>query len=468
MLHSLHIDMNSFFASCEQQVHPELRGRPVGVIAVDTEYTSCLAASIEAKRFGVKTGTGVLEARQKCPDIVFRLTTTGLYGRMHYAVREAVDSVWPVHKTWSIDEIECVLTGKQRERAEAEALAKRIKQAIREQVGACLTCSIGIAPNQLLAKLATELQKPDGLVIIEKHELPQRLYPVKLNDLVGIGPAMERRLLARGITSFEQLCALTEQQMRDIWKSVDGVKMYRALRGEQYASRREVTRSIGHQHVLPPEKRAPEQAWGVLVKLMTKAAERARAGGFVAGKMVCWARIETQEHVGERWEVEPGGEGQKRRSWSGKAGWEVVRVLEPPTNDTLSLTRMLPSREEWMAMTKGEKLRRLRMVGVTLLELEPEGSMTLPLFVENKPRDKAGKAMDTINEKFGRDMIYPASMQGNRSSAPRHIAFKSIPQPAELKQWEKASAKVTSERVAYVANGMKKPGDVRGGGGGKG
>mgnify|MGYP000851214433 CR=1 FL=1 len=198
-LRSLHIDLNSFFASVEQQHDPSLRGKPVGIVPLKTEATGCIAASYQAKAFGVRTGTSVPEARRLCPGIILVPACTERYVKAHHAIIAAVDTVWPVHKIWSIDEIECRLTGVQQSRPQAERIARRIKRAILSRVGQCLTCSIGIAPNQLLAKLGSDLQKPDGLVIIEEHELPQRLYPLRLNELVGIGPRMEQRLLSRGV-----------------------------------------------------------------------------------------------------------------------------------------------------------------------------------------------------------------------------------------------------------------------------
>jgi DNA polymerase-4 len=470
-LRSLHIDMNSFFASCEQQVHPELRGKPVAVVGVDTESTACLAASREAKRFGVKTNVGVREAKAMCPGLIIRVTDTALYTRTHYAVHDAVETVWPVHKTWSIDEFECALTGPQQQREQAERLARRIKRAIARQVGECLTCSIGIGPNQLLAKLGTELQKPDGLQVIEQHTLPQRLYPIKITELVGIGPAMEQRLYRAGITSFEQLCALSEPQCIALWRSVEGSRIYRALRGETYLTPREVKRSIGHQHVLAPPYRTIDGAWGVLVKLLAKAGERARRYAYIARKMVLWVMLETQEQpagpgwrgdrIGMGWSSPGRAHGSAPRGatgtgflpslWNGRAGWSWERVIDPPCNDTLQLINCLPGRDEWRAMTRGLPMARPRVVGVSLIDLEPEACATLPLFVPAKPRDRASHAMDKINEKFGRDTIYPAAMQDFRTTAPRRIAFRSVPGREELQAWEKAQevAKI-SEQAATV------------------
>src|SRR5574340_335132 len=187
-LHSLYVDLNSFFASVEQQLRPELRGRAVGVLPVMADTTSCIAASIDAKRYGIKTGT-------------------------------------PVSAVLSIDEMACDLMGSDREEANAVKLGRQIKQAIYDQVGEVLHSSVGIAPNRFLAKTASNMQKPDGLVVIRQDELPQRLYGLKLSALNGIGRPMEPRLNQLGIHSVEQLCTASNELLRRAWGGVEGDQM---------------------------------------------------------------------------------------------------------------------------------------------------------------------------------------------------------------------------------------------------
>ncbi|HWT29062.1 MAG TPA: helix-hairpin-helix domain-containing protein, partial [Methylophilaceae bacterium] len=214
MLNALYVDFNSYFASVEQQERAKLRGKPVGVLPVMAETTCCIAASYEAKAFGVKTGTNVREARKLCPDIVFVEARPKLYIEYHHRLVEIVESCTHVERTLSIDEMVCMLTGSQQVRENALALADRIKQAISRQAGDHIRCSIGIGPNVFLAKLASNMQKPDGCVVIEQHELPERLYPLQLRDFNGIGPRMAERLKRQGITTVRQLCDLDRQRLR--------------------------------------------------------------------------------------------------------------------------------------------------------------------------------------------------------------------------------------------------------------
>ena len=168
----LFVDLNAYFASVEQQVRPELRGRPIAVAPVIADTTCCIASSYEARPFGIKTGTPVGEAKKLCPELIVVHARPKLYVEYHHKILEAADTVLPVEEVESVDEFRCRLIGTERNRPEAVRLALAMKKAIRHRVGNFLRCSIGIAPNRLLAKVGTNLQKPDGLVVIESGELP--------------------------------------------------------------------------------------------------------------------------------------------------------------------------------------------------------------------------------------------------------------------------------------------------------
>src|SRR5262249_18929028 len=195
MLRSLFIDMNSFFATVEQQDDRSLRGKPVAVIPTDAETTACIAASHEAKQFGIKTGTPVWEARKLSRGtIIFKVARHQRYVLMHNRIVNAVGSCLPVGRVMSIDEMSCRLVGQERSAERAKAVAQRIKAAIREQAGEHMSCSIGVGPNEMLAKIAADMQKPDGLVVLADEDLPTALHPLRLTDFPGVGPRMERRL----------------------------------------------------------------------------------------------------------------------------------------------------------------------------------------------------------------------------------------------------------------------------------
>jgi DNA polymerase IV len=291
----LYLDMNSYFASVEQEMNPALRGKAVAVVPMVADTTCCIAASYEAKACGVKTGTMVGEAKRKCPGIVLIEGNHENYVRYHNRIVEAVESRVPVEAVCSIDEIAARLTGSQENVEVAHALADKIKAAIREEVGSSLRCSIGLAPNRYLAKIAADMQKPDGFTVIRPCDLPALLYPLTLRDLPGVGARMEERLDAKGIRSMERLLGLSAKEMRHAWGSVVGEKMWHLLRGEDLVDKESGQKSISHSHVLPPELRDPEEAKRVLNKLTTKAAMRLRADDLWATAVSVFVRFLRQD-----------------------------------------------------------------------------------------------------------------------------------------------------------------------------
>src|SRR5208283_3069441 len=279
-LNWLFVDLNSYFASCEQESRPELRGRPVGVVPMMADTTVCIAASYEAKAFGVRTGTVVADARRMCPEIVFVEGRHEIYTEYHHRIVEAVESCLPVTVVMSIDEMACRLMGRERPLLAAMDLGRRVKASIRERVGRTLRCSVGLATNRYLAKIAGDMEKPDGLVALPLDILPHALRQLTLRDLPGIGSRMEKRLNERGLRTMEELLALDCEQAGQLWGSVWGERLWHWLRGEDFdMSETQHLKSLSHQHVLAPEMRTPEKAGAVAHKLLHKAAMRLRSAG---------------------------------------------------------------------------------------------------------------------------------------------------------------------------------------------
>ena len=198
----LYIDFDGFFASCEEQADPGLHGRPVGVIPFAGARNSCvIAANAAAKRFGVKTGTSIAEARRLCPRIALPPQRPDLYVRIHQRIVAAVLSVLPIDVVCSIDECAAVLGDRDR----PEEIAGRIKSRVRAAVGERITCSIGCAPNRWLAKIAAGLEKPDGLAVLLPGDLPGPLLHLGLEALPGVGKRIHARLKRSGIATIEDM-----------------------------------------------------------------------------------------------------------------------------------------------------------------------------------------------------------------------------------------------------------------------
>jgi len=399
-LRSLLVDFNSYFASVEQQVEPRLRGRPIGVVPMMADTTVCIAASVEAKRFGVKTGTKLAEARKLCPEIEFVLARHAVYIDFHHRAVAAVDTVVPVREVLSIDEMDCELTGRWRERERALGLARKVKSVLRETIGECLRTSIGIGPNTFIAKTASDMVKPDGLVVIEQRELPRRLYGLGLRDLSGIGKQMEKRLAAHGITTVEQLCALTREEARAVWGGVGGEVMHDRLRGEAVAGREGDTHSISHSSVLAPEKRNPEDAFAVLDRLTQKAAARLRKAAYYASRLT----IGVKYLDGGRWDAD-------------------MRLVD--TQDTVTFLHALE--KLWAGRPKSR--RTILQVGMAFSDLVPEAGHTGSLFASESKSKSLYETLDRLNARFGRQAVYFASAHKARDRGGMHIAFNHIPDP---------------------------------------
>jgi DNA polymerase-4 len=187
MFRTLFVDFNSYFTSVEQQINPALRGRPVGVVPVMAETSCCIAASYEAKTFGIKTGASVAEARRLCPEIALIVGRYGVYVDFHHRAVAAVGRIAPVRQMLNIDEMECELTGLWCGREKALTIAGRIKNELLKSVGGCLRSSIGIAPNTILGKLASNMQKPNGLTVLEQADIPTKLLHLKPSAISGVG-----------------------------------------------------------------------------------------------------------------------------------------------------------------------------------------------------------------------------------------------------------------------------------------
>jgi DNA polymerase-4 len=422
----LHIDLNSFFASVEQQLHPEYRNLPLAVVPTLADTTCCIAASYEAKALGIKTGTQVGEAKRICPSIILVHGNHENYADHSRRIAEAVDLVCPVSHTPSIDEMVCQLLGRECEPPRARLLALGIKQSIYRNVGDTLRCSIGMAPNRYLAKVASDMQKPDGLIGLLPSQLPRAIAHLELRDLPGIGARMERNLAAKGITTMPQLLALDRAGMHALFSSVWGDRMYHWLRGQQtgddeagssFAS--EVQKSLGHSHVVAPEHRTPEGSWAVAHKLLHKAAMRLRME-----KFHCGALAVTIRYALTRQQAASSDRTIKHFSGINHQGWGMEARFAP-CQDTLTLLEAL--RGIWAQRPTGPLCQRPFFVGITLSRLIPEADLQPSLFADTTHRDELSHTMDKLNLKYGHSTLHFAGMLPARESAPTRIAFTQIP-----------------------------------------
>lgn len=446
-LRSLFVDFNSYFASVEQHEVPALRGRPVGVVPVDAETTSLIAASYEAKAFGVSTGTMVREARARCPGITIVVARPERYVAWHGTLKAAIDRAIPIAHVGSIDEMACELVGRQRQRVVAEQIARQVKDEIAKAApGGAIRCSVGIAPNDFLAKTATDMMKPDGLVVIEQTDLPQALHRLELRDLCGIGASMEARLHAEGIRSVAQLTAASKLVLRRAWGGIEGERMWGLLRGAWLPTAETTRSSLGHSHVLGPELRTPAGARAVLKKLLVKAAMRLRRDGLLAGAMAVRIRY---IGVDQRWEgnLNFGPTDDSR---------ELLHLLRGMLDAGRRPGHLLPGPARAVPLS----------VSVTLHRLGERAQTSGSLFAQATPARDVDTVIDRINTKFGLNKVYFGGMQDAlaHDAAPMRIPFSRIPEASENEADHNALWLQTMNRFKAMTEGehRKRERDKRG------
>lgn len=422
----LHIDLNSFFASVEQQLHPEYRNRPLAVVGTMADTGTIIAASYEAKAFGVYTLTKVGEAKRLCPDIVFVNGSHSVYSEYSHKIAAAVERRCPVAHTPSIDEMVCQLIGREREPPAARKIALSIKQAIRDDVGETLRCSVGMAPNRYLAKIASDMQKPDGLIGLLPSQLPRAISHLSLRDLPGVGARTEARLHRKQITTMEQLLALDRPGMHKLWDSVWGDRLFHWLRGNETGDDgapipSDVQKSLGHSHVLGPEFRSDDGAWSVAHKLLHKASMRLRMEHFYTASLavtIKYALSREQLAKAPSLKTKQHTSGIQHTAWGMEARFTDCQ-------DTLSLLDIL--RNVWKQRPRGPLYTKPFFVGVTLRDLIPESEHQSTLFGDPDNRAELSATMDKLNLKYGHSTLHFAGMLPARDTAPTRIAFTQIP-----------------------------------------
>jgi DNA polymerase IV len=406
-LTALFIDCDSFFASVEQHLDPTLRGRPVGVAPVMAESSCCIAASYEAKAFGVKTGTRISDARIMCPGIAIVESKPSEYIKIHHRIIEAIEQCIHVEAVLSIDEMWAWLPYNWREPTFVQGIGQKIKATVERDISPFVKVSVGAGPNKYLAKMASKMRKPDGLFILEGKQLPGVLDELKLRDLTGVGGKMELRLHASGIHTVAELCQAEKQVLRGVWGGVLGDRLWHLLRGDEIPDLVSAQKSIGHSHVLPPAQRKPGEAWPIIAKLLHKASERLRAHGKLTGALT----MQLAYFRGVAWGPE-------------------IRLPETDSTFTLmsALNRLWKDRPEPQSP--------ILQVGVVLSRLCDRGNYTPELFQSaiadvmashDEKQQRLDATLDKLRTRYGRSAVYFGNVHHARDAAPMRISFTHIP-----------------------------------------
>ena len=294
----LFIDFDSFYASVEQQDNEEYRNKPVIVVPCISDYTCAIAASYQAKRLGVKTGTRVSVAKEKIQGLIVCEARPKRYVEIHNQILEVLGRHFNKIQVLSIDEMSCCIN--EEDDFDCEIIAGLLKLDLMDTIGETITCSIGVAKNVFLAKIAADMNKPNGFTYFGK-DTENKIKQLELTDLPGIAERMEARLNKSHIKTVEDLYNIDELKLKKAWGSVIGARWWHMIRGSLQCdyglSNNEIPKSFGHTHVLPPNKRDDSGAFEVFESLLYKAIDRLqkhRVGAKRITIYMSWRNTETK------------------------------------------------------------------------------------------------------------------------------------------------------------------------------
>ena len=401
-LNWLYIDINSYFATIEQQVNHDLRNKPVAIVPLLSDSTCAIAASYEAKLKGINTGTKIYEAKKLCPELICIQARHELYIQYHHKIFNEIDRYLHVDHIFSIDEGACRLTGKYCLLEEALSAARIIKKAIRNNIGDYITCSIGIAPNRYLAKIASNMQKPDGLSVINPTELPDKLYPLNLKSLPGVGAKTKERLIKNGISSIEQLCLLDRSRLKTVWGNVWGEKVWYLIRGADLPLEKVQKSTIGHSKVLGAEEQEAHNARNILISLTQKAASRLRDKALFTTGVLLIVSFN-----------------------SGRPVKENSRIKL--SNDTSTiLKQVLKSWDKILGNVDAKKIK-VKKIGISFYNLQSESNqLSFDDLTKQKRKQKLSGVIDGINKKMGINTV-SIGINTKTYKSEQIVAFGHIP-----------------------------------------
>jgi DNA polymerase-4 len=369
------VDMDAFFASVEQQANPSLKGKPIAVTGAG-ERTVITTSSYEARRHGVKTGMTPREAKRLCPNIIFVIGDNKRYAEICGRLGKICERFTPDTETYSIDEIFLDVTGSYHLFGGPEELARTIKKTVKEELG--ITCTVGIGPNILIAKLASDLAKPDGLRWIDKEMIPSILDLLPVKKLWGIGPHTEEKLRSMGIRTCGELGAapLSVLTKKFGLLGIQLQAMGNGILDRPLESADRDPKSIGHSRTFAKDIWRREDIEPQLLRLSEMVARRARRYGYKGKTVTLTVR------------------------YADFKTFTKQTTLDAYTNDTSKIYRTVLTLLEGMRLVKS-----IRLLGVSLSSFGNYEQLILFEKPERKERDALLKAMDAVNDKFGEDKI---------------------------------------------------------------
>jgi len=379
----MHLDMDAFFASIEQQINPHLKGKPVIVGSRDKKYNTVVAAaSYEAKAYGIKSGMLSRDALRICPHAEFVGCASAKYTYVSDEISRLLNDYSPIVEHSTIDEFDLELDGLEPLFGSFLEIGRRVKNRIKETFG--LTCSAAIAPTWILAKLGTKIRKPDGLVLVTDDNLDAFIQDVPVEKVCGIGPALTAHLQTLGIVTCDQLKTIPENILINNFGKSTGHWLYAILRTDENSTYQkgesetpEIPKSVGHSYTLPRETYDQKVINAWLRMLSEMVAERMRKYGLLGRTTSLWIS-------------------------SRNASFFRQKTHPIPTSDG---SEIFVRSRGILSQRKGQ-IGPVRALGVTLSGLVSDCAP--PLLTEQKKREALLKAMDQVNAKYGDWTLSPA------------------------------------------------------------
>ncbi len=403
----LFIDMNSFFASCEQQNNYWLRGRPVGVCVYTGKFGCIIAPSIEAKKRGIKTGMRLNEAMVICPDLVPLETNPARYRDFHVKIMKVLKKYSEDVIPKSIDEAIVNLNNYQLVHKDMVEVAKKIKQDIKNEVGDWLKCSIGIAPNAFLAKLASDIQKPDGLTIITPENIDTVLSKLRLKDLPGIAKNMAERLQRANINNPVELRHTSPERLRIICRGVAGDYWHKRLNfGEvDMYDRTEYKSMQAMRHLSLAQRKEPEYIESIFLSLCLTLEKR-----MVQANVFC-------KTIGFHTRYENG------YNYSDNINMSI------PMQDGVDIMQVLKKRMKQFAIdNKSESVINEDTTSLSIYvgNFVNESMVQYGMFEDHSKKDKLRKTVYSLKEKFGLNKLVRGAEIDDEHSVKDVIGFGSV------------------------------------------
>jgi nucleotidyltransferase/DNA polymerase involved in DNA repair len=381
----LHVDMDAFFAAVEQRDHPELRGRPV-IIGADPKGGRgrgvVSTASYEARRFGVGSAMPISRAWRACPQGIYLPPDMERYARESDRVMDVLRRVTDLVEPVSIDEAFLDVSASLRALGPGEAVARKIKDDIRSETG--LTASVGVATSKLVAKVASDMRKPDGLVVVPPGTEARFLAPLPVRRLWGVGPRMEETLAKLGVVTVGDLAGLDPSRLerRLGTHGHDLQQLARGIDEREVIGEAEDAKSLGQEHTFDHDTDDPERLRAMLLSLSDAVARRLRGHRLEA-------RTLTLKYRDETFRTRTHARTLTRRLDSGNEIFEVISSL----------------------FAEVHRGHRVRLLGVYASHFG-SGSPQLELFVDDDGHSPADRLRDEVTRRFGKGALTRASLLG--------------------------------------------------------